>query len=556
MRRLLGEGLGVLIAKFNKLIRNKIVWGVFALIVCLAFVFEGLFGRNGNERSSNVAGVLFEEEISSRDFFLARFYELGLQERAGLSPEANARLRERTWRRMAALKTAEKMGLTVSPDEIAEAIRRDPTFQADGVFSQARYKAIVEAQLRVGMQTFEDYLHQDLLIRKLAQVMQSLVWTPPSELSRRLENITDRFKLEYAALPAEKMAGEVHVGAEEARAYYVEHTEQFLEPAKIGVRYVAFPITNYLADAAVSEDEMREYYRENPNDYLSSSTNAPAEPLPFDEVRERIADLLGRRKAMFRARDDASDFVMALAPGRYTSGLSMEDAAAGRGLTVATTAFFSAQDRIPGLDADARATRTAFQLEAGSADAYFSDPIVGSNHVYVIAANERVDERIPDFEEVADRALAAAEAAARKAAVFETCARIRDEAARGGQTLAAALEEYGVDVLVTEPFTVYEGNDEIEFSDAVLPGIMTLQTGEFSDCIATPAGPVLARVVERVPGDFATAQLLRPQMLSTIGRYRAGLLYEDWGNYLLGQAGFQDLLPSYGDDEDNEDDEG
>ena len=38
----------MVILQFNKLIRNKWVWGVFAVTVCAAFCFDDLFRSSGD----------------------------------------------------------------------------------------------------------------------------------------------------------------------------------------------------------------------------------------------------------------------------------------------------------------------------------------------------------------------------------------------------------------------------------------------------------------------------------------------------------------------------
>ena len=57
----------MVILQFNRLIRNKWLWGVFAIIVGGAFAFDFLVddilrdGRGGEQRSSSVAGTLAGE---------------------------------------------------------------------------------------------------------------------------------------------------------------------------------------------------------------------------------------------------------------------------------------------------------------------------------------------------------------------------------------------------------------------------------------------------------------------------------------------------------------
>lgn len=550
----------MLITKFNRLIRNRILWAVFAVIVCCSFVLMGFAGRSGCDDESSrqgVAGRIFSEDISTREFFLARFYEMGMRDRPGMSLEANDMIRKRTWQRLACLRTARDMGLAVWDEEIGEVIRKDPSFQNDGVFSKDRYRSVVESQLRVNVQTFEDYVRQDLLIRKLMQVMQSVVWTSPAEVTRRLVNLTDLFRIEYAVLTADRHTGDVEVSLSDAEAYFEENKELFTEAEKINVLYLDFPISNHLSSAGVSEEEIVEYYDKHLADY-PSSTNENAEPLPLEDVREGIATMLTRERATFLARDAATEFVMELVPGRYTEGRSLQGVADARGMTILTTDYFTAVGEVPGLNVGYEFNRVAFSLDKNDPDAFFSDAIVSEDSVYVIVANDRIEERIPEFGEVTNAAFSAAEAQAKREALFERSNQIR-EATRAhqesGGSFAEALAKYDVNVSTTETFTVYEGlGKELEFSDTVLPAIMTLQQGQLTECLTVPVGTLLAHVTERQPGDIASAQLLRPRLQATLSRYRAGILYEDWADHLLDGAELEDFMASVDEEEDDSED--
>ena len=60
----------MVILQFNKLIRNKWVWGVFAIVVSAAFCFDDLFTSrsSGAGTQSDSAGMLGGEEISREEF--------------------------------------------------------------------------------------------------------------------------------------------------------------------------------------------------------------------------------------------------------------------------------------------------------------------------------------------------------------------------------------------------------------------------------------------------------------------------------------------------------
>ena len=59
----------MVILQFNKLIRNKWVWGAFAIVVSAAFCFDDLFRtREKEEAEVGSAGVLADENVDMKEF--------------------------------------------------------------------------------------------------------------------------------------------------------------------------------------------------------------------------------------------------------------------------------------------------------------------------------------------------------------------------------------------------------------------------------------------------------------------------------------------------------
>ena len=73
----------MLITKFNRMIRNRLLLAIFAVIVSAAFIGVGALTawRGWDEQDNgNAVGELFGEKISSKEFFIARFFVLGNNE--------------------------------------------------------------------------------------------------------------------------------------------------------------------------------------------------------------------------------------------------------------------------------------------------------------------------------------------------------------------------------------------------------------------------------------------------------------------------------------------
>ena len=547
----------MLITKFNRMIRNKIVWGIFAAIVGFTFAFGSMLGGGGSDadKRRGAAGSLNGEDVSSRDFQVARYFELGMRERRGMTPEDNAILRDMTWKRLAALKACDELGLTVSPEETARVIQRDPTFQQNGVFSKDKYRQTIETQLRIGLPMFEDYVRQDILMRKLMQLMQAMIWAAPTEVTMRLQNLTDSFTVETGTITTNQLDADVAISTEDALAYFKENEEAFRTREQVSVRYVSFPIDSYTGQVSLTDEQISAYYDENLSDY--SSTNALEDPTPLADVRDDISTLLSTREATFLAKDEATDFVMAMIPGRYTQGISLDKAAGSRELTIHTTDLFSASDVVPGISAPYDFSRVAFTLEKDDPDSSYSDPVSGDDAIYVLAAHDRVPPAIPAFEAVSNAVMAAVLAEARDMALQDRAQQIRDDVVQqieSGTTFTKAMSGFEINVSTSETFSIYDSSaEDLAVDESLIPQIMVLQQGSVSEAAPVADGLAIAYVTERLPGDIASAELLRPQLQSTISRYRANLVYADWGDYMLSEGDFEDYtaLPVL-DDEDGD----
>jgi len=539
----------VLITKFNAMIRNRFLWAVLAVVISVSFVLMGFAGRSGcasEARSRRAEGTLFGEDVSRGEFFMARFFEMGMRDHGQSSPERSKLLRERTWQRLAMLRTAQNMGVYATDEEVSAMLRKDPTFAVNGVFNKDRYRAIVQSELRVDLPTFENYLRQDLTIRKLVGMLESACWTSPSELNEKLDNLTDELSVEYVSINADDFGGDVELTEEEVLAYFDEDRERFKVPEQVSVRYVWFPLTNYYAEAAARDEDILDYYYEHIDDYTTPGTNDTSVPQPFEEVRDDVAELLRRREATFMARDRATEFVMELAPDRYGNAQPLAEAALSYGLTVLTTAHFSVYGEVPGMDVGGGFNRAAFELDASDPEKYFSDAIVGLDSVYVLAAHDRVAPRLPEYDEVAEEVRRLATEEAKQKRFLERADEIRQqvrEAAGEGRFFTEAVQDLGLSaVTTTEVFAVYAGpSNETEHMELVLRSVAALGEGELSELIPTDDGVVLASVVSRAAGDPLAKQYLRGEVLSMLNRYRAGLLFEDWRGYLLARADLEDL---------------
>lgn len=545
----------MLITKFNRMIRNKLIWAGFAVLVSIAFVgtFSQGSGCSESEHERGTVGMLYGKDISAREFSMARFFALGMRESRNLSPEAHRIIRGRTWKRLTALKTAEKLGLSTSDQEIVEVIRQDPNFAVNSVFNKHKYKAVVQSQFRVSIPLFEEFLRREITMQKLVGMLESAVWMPPAELKQKLISFTDSFVVEYAMLDADDLVGEANVAIEDAERFFNKNREFFTIPENVNVRYVAFPISNYLSEINIKDEDILKYYTNHLEEYSIPHTNNEISSLPIEEVRADIVTVLQHESATFDAKDKATGFVVDLTPDRYGNAPSMKETALKYGLTIYTSEFFSATEDVPDLKVNRNFNNAAFELDPSDPERYFSDAVTGEDAVYVIAANDRLEAHIPNFSEVIDDVMPLARDDAKDVSFLEKSWEIKNSVEhmlQSGKTFEDALKNFNINVNTTITFTAYEIlPEDIEYFDVLIPNVISIRKGELTDPLVIENGALLAYVVDRQPGDLASMEFVKSQIISTVDRYRAGIIFEEWQNYMLAKAGFKDLMfPAEGDE--------
>jgi hypothetical protein len=538
----------MLITRFNRMIRSRVLWGIFAGVVVISFVgvFSPGFNRMLSASRKEGVATLYGKPVSQREFALSRFFTLGMREpRGGASEDFQAKVTKRAWERLAALRTAENLGIRTSDREVAERIRRDPTFAVNGAFSGQRYNEVIRSQFRIqdGVPLFEEYVRQDLTLSKMVDTLQSAVWVAPAELSERLRSLTDEFTVQCVFLKAETNAP-VTLTNGEARAFFASNEKLFAEPDKVRVRYVAVPVSNFLARVEVSDAELQERYADVQEDYGFTNKDGVLEYRTLDEVRTNLIRELTDQKARDEARDEANRFAVALAPDRAGHAPSFEEVASQFTLPVRTTAFFSASQPVPGIEVGPDFNRAAFRLDASDPEGYFSDGITGSNAVFVLAAQDKKEAHVPSFDECAEHAASLALENRRKTAFRDKAAKLRDALDAkvvAGKPFTNAVVEAGMNISTSFTFTAYSAAaEELYHADVLLSEVITMEPGETSKPLDVEDGIVLAHVAERRPVEFAAFGLPRGQVLSALNRYRAELSFRDWERSMLKEAGFQE----------------
>lgn len=540
----------MLITKFNKMIRNRIVWAALVFIISISFVWYFQPSKDQDSSNDRVEGRVYGQDVSPEEFNRARFFALGMRDKSGLSPELNKTLRNITWKRIAELKLAQQLGLIASSKEVGSIIQKSKSFTVNGVFDKEKYKATILNQFG-SLEIYETFLAEEITLQKLVNSLEASVWVSPYELTRKLANLTDSFSVEYVTMNTSDYAGKVKVAKKDAENFFNEHKDMFTIPPKVSVGYVEFSVYDYwtnITQDSVSEFDISKYYDDNKELYVKIDTNDEAEtvPMSLDESKSEILSILKRDRAVRKAKDAATEFVIALTPDRQGRADDWNSIVKAYGLTSRTTDYFSVTEKVPNLNVESNFNIAAFKLDAGNPERYFSDAIIGEDYVYVICASDAKDSRVPDFEEVVDQVMPYARRQAEEDALIEHAKQARvsiEKALAEKKSFAKIASDLSLTVMTTGVFTVYGmlNDEESGYADVLIPGVISLKAGELTEPLEMEDGVMLAYVADREAGDNATIQLLKPQVIASLDRYRSGVLLDKWSDTVLDEANFEDV---------------
>ena len=546
----------MLITKFNKMIRNRFVWWIIGGIVIITFV--GWFSPHGGCETApqaGQAGTLDGQPVTDNELRAARFdtyleFCIMSGRKPAVTPEVDKALLDLAWKRVAALRMARKVGLTIPSDaELLAELQRQPTFQANGAFSKNLYLAFernVLLPLGSTASQFENKLREDIMLHKLQTSVASAAWMSPLEIQRLASRYADNFRIHYVTLGTDLVAdSEIMLSAETVKSFYTAHTNLFEIPPRVAVRYVTIPVSNYLGKAVIEETAVEEYYDTHTEEFTTDGTNGTKIITSLDKVRSSISNLLVKESAAQIARDVGTEMVVSLAPARDGTASVFENVAVTNGFLVQTTALFEAAGPVPGIDGEIEFITAAFKLRP-TPDDYFSDAVSGNNSVYILALSTNAEPYVPSFEEVRAKVEPLARQKAVQDALTHKAESIRRKFQEGltqNETFATLAKQQSMNVATTSYFSAYSAPQALS-SPEILEEIVTLNRGEISDLLSTTNGYMIAFVVDRKPASEDEAAVVRNQLGSNISRRRTRILFSDWQDAMVKAAHKNNDVPA------------
>ncbi len=253
-------------------------------LVCVAFVLfyipDFLRGTGADAASSDTVAKVEGQEITSGEF--RRTYQAQLQayrsaygnnmsEQLLKQLGIDQQILQQMVDERAALAEADRLGISVSDEEVRQRIFTMPAFQDNGAFiGEARYRQLLQMQRPpLSPSEFEDNVRRGLAVEKLRATLSDWLSVPDNELEKEYHRRNDKVKLAVVSFTADSLRTQVNATDGEVASYFDAHKNDFRIPEKRKIRYLLIDIDAMRAKVVVPAADIEKEYNNNIEQYTT-----------------------------------------------------------------------------------------------------------------------------------------------------------------------------------------------------------------------------------------------------------------------------------------------
>ncbi|MBF0481472.1 MAG: SurA N-terminal domain-containing protein [Desulfovibrionaceae bacterium] len=467
-------------------------WGVKAVfaVIIIVFVFYFGFGSFKPDKGNLVATVdgraVTGSELSKN---IDEQYRLIRQNNPGLTMD-ELKKNGFFWdvfntmaRNILIEKDAQRLGVSVSAEELRYEIAQIPTFQNEAKqFDKTRYEQILETN-RIKVADFENDYRDTLLMQKIDQYMGLPAFISESEAKGIYLFSREQLQLDYILFAAQDFKDGVNPAPEQIQTYYDANKQQFQEPAQDKIEYLEINPHTLANTAAVSDAEIKAYYDTNiarfSHDEMIKARHMLI-GLPEDAPEADVKAAQGKLKELAAKIRKGEDFDAVLAAAQK-NGVSIMGGDLG---------WFGKGSMVKEFE-DA-----AFALKKGA----LSEPVKTAFGLHLIKVDDRKEAGVTSLEEAKqDIRSQLAEEKAADELMNKTLDKVMD-LVLGGMDLAKAAAEAGLKTEQTGYFSKDNPPADLRLPPESLGQLFSMAPGSVTDApLTTEDGYVLAKIVDVKP---------------------------------------------------------
>ena len=164
---------------------------------------------------------------------------------------------------------AERQGIGVSDDELAQQIFAIPGLQENGRFiGEARYEQLLRTQSPpLTKAAFEERMRRSLLIDRLRSALTDWMAVSDDELNREYRTRNEKVKLQVVALTADAFRAQVSVTDADLSAHFDAHKAEYRVGEQRAIKYLLLDRDQVRQKITVPANDVQRYYNANIQQY-------------------------------------------------------------------------------------------------------------------------------------------------------------------------------------------------------------------------------------------------------------------------------------------------
>ncbi len=150
----------------------------------------------------------------------------------------------------------------ITNEQLSQHVLGMAEFQENGKFSEELYNKLL-ADNKLSPAKFEASIRKDLAVQQVREGLNKLVFMPEQVAKSALASEFEQREVTVAEINASEFLSEVSVKPEQVQAYYNQHKNKFIAPAKVKLEFALLSAASLMGQVAVNDAEVKQYYEEN-----------------------------------------------------------------------------------------------------------------------------------------------------------------------------------------------------------------------------------------------------------------------------------------------------
>jgi peptidyl-prolyl cis-trans isomerase D len=208
-----------------------------------------------------------------------------------------------------ALMDADRHGIRVTDDELAQEIMSIPGLQENGQFiGQERYQQLLQAQNPpMTVSQFEEGQRRRMILEKLRAALTDWMAVSDSDLEREYTQRNEKVKLQVVALTADRFRDKVTVSDADVATYYSSRSAEYRRGEQRKIRYLLLDREQARQRVVVPTTDVQRYYNDNIEQYQTPE-QVRASHILLETAGKNDADVKKRAEDILKQVKGGADF--------------------------------------------------------------------------------------------------------------------------------------------------------------------------------------------------------------------------------------------------------